>query len=93
MTRFARVIPNTAGTVGRDPRTLFPWASLSFGLAMGGSSENTAVMLEVSCPLRPFLTMAAMGHVWVFVTGATLTSDGVSLMLRESFEKYKSYLK
>lgn len=27
------------------------------------------------------------------VTGATLTSDGVSLMLRESFEKYKSYLK
>ena len=27
------------------------------------------------------------------VTGATLTSDGVSLMLQESFEKYKSYLK
>ena len=26
-------------------------------------------------------------------TGATLTSDGVSLMLQESFEKYKSYLK
>ena len=26
------------------------------------------------------------------VTGATLTSDGVSLMLQESFEKYKSYL-
>ena len=27
------------------------------------------------------------------VTGATLTSDGVSLMLQESFEKYKRYLK
>ena len=27
------------------------------------------------------------------VTGATLTSDGMSLMLQESFEKYKSYLK
>ena len=27
------------------------------------------------------------------VTRATLTSDGVSLMLQESFEKYKSYLK
>ena len=27
------------------------------------------------------------------VTGATLTSDGVSLMLQESFETYKSYLK
>ena len=27
------------------------------------------------------------------VTGATLTSDGVSLMLQESFEKYKCYLK
>ena len=27
------------------------------------------------------------------VTGATLTSDGVSLMLQESFEKYRSYLK
>ena len=27
------------------------------------------------------------------VTGATLTSDGVSLVLQESFEKYKSYLK
>ena len=27
------------------------------------------------------------------VTGATLTSDGVSLMLQESFAKYKSFLK
>lgn len=36
---LARVMPNTAGTVGREPRTLLPWSSLSVGTTTGGSTE------------------------------------------------------
>lgn len=71
MTSLARVIPNTAGTVGRDPRTLLPWSSLSPGLTRGGSSEYTHVMLDVSTSLSLDLTAAARGHTLVLRSGAT----------------------
>ena len=71
MARLARVMPKTAGTVGREPSTLLPWSSLSVGTAMGGSSEYTQVMLDVSRSLRPFLTAPARGQTEVFLSGAT----------------------
>lgn len=39
MASLAKVMPKTPGTVGNDPRTLFPWSSLSDGFATGGSTE------------------------------------------------------
>lgn len=36
---FASVIPNIAGIVGSDPRTLLPWSSRSVSTLIGGSTE------------------------------------------------------
>ena len=48
MASLARVMPKMAGKVGSDPRTDLPCSSLPPSASMGGCSEYTQVIMDVS---------------------------------------------